>query len=101
MKWYNKYNKIKKTGNLNCPNCNYQYIEEIMYFFSPYNCPNCKTELFFLTTIITAYHPYIYVVNLEKCPGLITNMFNYLIEKGNVVGAKELKELLDMISEET
>lgn len=99
MKWYNKYNRIEKTGSLYCPECNYQYLEEIMYFFSPLKCYQCKTKLFFMSTTLIVHHPYIYVINLETCPTIIKNMFNNLAKKNNIESQEELKELLIMISQ--
>lgn len=99
MKWYNKYNRQQKTGNLNCPQCDYQYIEEMAYFISPYNCPKCNCELAFFASVVPSKHPYIYIINLKNCPSIINNIFNYLSKKNNIENNRELQTLLDMISE--
>lgn len=95
-KWYNKYKKSDKQGNLNCPNCDYHFEERLLYIIEPNTCPNCSTSIGFLD--ISPYHPIIYTIDLQNCPILIKSIFDKLSEMNAKDGYNQLKELFFMIT---
>lgn len=95
---YNKYNVVTKSGSLNCPNCNYEYTEQLIYVIEPFQCKSCKHALGFIR--LYAVDKTIYTIDLDSSSGLIKSMFEYLYSKSPKETHEELKDLIMMINKQ-
>ncbi len=97
--WFNKFDKKKRKGSLDCPNCGHHFDERILYLIEPNICPSCKNDIGFID--LSPYHSVIFTIDLNRCPELIKKTFYYLTTQNQKEGYEQLKELFFMITYNT
>ena len=87
--WYSKFDLKKRDEGIFCPNCNYQYEEQIYYSLDKIHCSKCKCPLLFIRTRL-----FMYTFNLDSSPSLFIKMYQEL-------GSLPMKEAYSQLMEVT